>query len=102
LGLDPLHRLIRWISAVTLENRRVDANVMALGRGDLDALAALLGEKTFLFGERPCSADASVAAFLAVLLQPPLENELKDHARGLPALSRYAQRMTEAYFLVET
>jgi glutathione S-transferase len=82
--------------------RLAPRDVMALGRTDLDALAALLGDKTFLFGERPCSADASVAAFLAVLLQPPLENELKDHARGLPALSRYTQRMTEEYFLAAT
>jgi glutathione S-transferase len=74
------------------------STVMAMGRADLDAMDAILGDKPFLLGERPCSADATAAAFLAVLVIPPLENELKEHACNLPRMTRYLARMVDLYF----
>lgn len=73
-------------------------DVMNIGKADLSALDVLLGDQPFLFGNRPCSTDAAVAACLAVLVFPPLENELKDYARSLPRLTKYAHRMADLYF----
>jgi glutathione S-transferase len=82
---------------------RLDQNdVTVIGRADLDALDTLLGDKPFLLGEQPCSADATVAAFLAVLVFPPLENELKDHVKRRPRLSAYVDRMAATYFAEKT
>jgi glutathione S-transferase len=74
------------------------AAVLAMGRADLDALEALLGEKPFVLGAQPSSVDATVAAFMAVLVLVPLENDLKRHALSLPRLAAYTQRMAARYF----
>ena len=37
---------------------------------DIDALAAVLGEKPFLMGGQPCGADATVFSFVAHLSAP--------------------------------
>ena len=78
--------------------RHARSEVLELAASDLDALAVQLGERPFMLGDRPCSLDATVGAFLAVLLLPPLENELKLHAQSLPALVRYCERMRELCF----
>jgi glutathione S-transferase len=72
--------------------------VLAIGRADLDALDELLGDKPFMLGEQPSSLDATVAAFMAVLMLVPLENDLKRHVLGLPRLAAYTERMAARYF----
>lgn len=78
--------------------RLAPERVLAMGRADLDALDALLGDKEFLFGDRPCAADASAAAFLAVLLVPPLPNELQRYARTRARLAGYTARAARLFW----
>ena len=72
-------------------------SVMALGLEDLKALEVFLGDKNFLFGDRPTSADASAAAFLAFNLNKEFPNPLYEFCSGSPSLSAYAAK-TEAMF----
>ena len=80
--------------------RLAPERVLAMGRADLDALDTLLGDKEFFLGDRPCAADASVAAFLAVLLIPPLPNELQRYARTRPRLLGYTERSAKLFWNV--
>lgn len=104
----PLRQLVPWLvrrrilrdlwgQGIGRLDRRA---VIDIGRADLDALAALLGDRPFFLGDRACSADASIAALLAVLRYPPIANELRDHLFALPALEGYTRRMAELCFLL--
>ena len=77
----------------TLRHSREE--IYALGCADLDALAALLGDKPFFLEGRPTTADVTAHAFLANILKPPFENPLKAHAQRLPALVAFVARMDE-------
>ncbi|MCC6750562.1 MAG: glutathione S-transferase family protein [Deltaproteobacteria bacterium] len=72
--------------------------LLHLGKLDLDALAATLGDSEFLLGAAPSSVDATVFAFLANVLWSPVPTELKDHARTHANLVAYTHRMRERYF----
>jgi glutathione S-transferase len=78
--------------------RHQSAEVLRLGQDDLDALACVLGDHEYLLGERPSAVDASAAAFLSVLLRPPLELELARHARSHANLVAYERRLAERCF----
>ncbi|HEY4125519.1 MAG TPA: glutathione S-transferase family protein, partial [Rhizomicrobium sp.] len=52
-----------------LGRHRVE-EIEALGGKSLAALSTLLGEKTYLFGDTPCGADATAFAFTAAALTP--------------------------------
>ena len=75
--------------------RHSPEEIYALGCADVDALAALLGDKPFFLTDRPTSADLCVHAFVANILKPPFENPLKAHARTLPALEAFVARIDE-------
>jgi len=70
--------------------------VYALGIADIDAVAAQLAPGRFVLGERPTTIDATVYAFLFSIVAPPLDNPLKRHALGLPAVADYLRTMTAA------
>lgn len=66
---------------------------------DLDALAGLLGNQDYLFGQRACWADASMFAFLAGGLTRALGETPSIRAiRARPTLMAYVSRMREAWY----
>ncbi|MEI6558673.1 MAG: glutathione S-transferase family protein [Rhodospirillaceae bacterium] len=67
--------------------------IYALGCADLDALAAILGDRPFFLTDRPTSVDAGVHAFMASIVKPPIETPLKAHAAGHGALGAFVARM---------
>ena len=69
-----------------------------LGRRDIDAIAALLGDKPYLFGDQPCGADATVFAFVATILSPSAEFSTRDDALAKPNLVAYRDRMLARCF----
>ncbi|RTL88553.1 MAG: glutathione S-transferase family protein [Hyphomicrobiales bacterium] len=78
---------------------RYDAAELAiLGSRDVEALATLIGGKPFLFGDRPCAADASVFAMLTLLMDPATESPTRDVALSTPTLVAYRDRMRNRYF----
>ncbi len=69
-----------------------------LARRDIDALAAQLGDKSYLFGERPVGADATVFGFLASALCPILATAMRKAAENHPSLVAYRDRMMNRYY----
>ncbi len=65
---------------------------------DLDALAEILGDKPYLMGERPCSADAAVFGMVASLLTPTLDSRVIEAARNHSNLVSYRARIMDRYF----
>lgn len=72
--------------------------IAELGRRDIDALATLLGDKRFLFGDKPCGADATAFAFVAESLSPELDSPLRAAILAKADLVAYRDRMLSTYF----
>lgn len=69
-----------------------------LGRRAMEAAAALLGDKPFLFGEEPRGADATLGAFVLVGLCPVFTSAAHDAIEQQPALVAYTRRIATLYF----
>jgi glutathione S-transferase len=69
--------------------------IYAAGTEDINALAQLLGDDLFLFGDKPSSFDAILFALLASILMPPLATPLKLAVSQQPALVAYVQRILQ-------
>lgn len=78
--------------------RHTPAEIYEFGRRDIAALAALLGDRPYLHGERPTRADASVYAYISCIHVPPFDSPLKQEVAKHPALIAHCERMREAYF----
>ena len=78
--------------------RYTDVEATRLGLRDLETLVALLGDKSYFFGEKPCGADATFFAFISTGLAPIWESPLRDAAEKAPTIVAYRDRILEAYF----
>ncbi|HEY4344315.1 MAG TPA: glutathione S-transferase family protein [Parvibaculum sp.] len=77
--------------------RHTREEIYALGAADLAAVSAVLGEKPFLFGERPTLADATAFALLVSIIGPDFESPLQTSALGHANLVAYTERMGEVF-----
>jgi glutathione S-transferase len=73
-------------------------DIAALGRKTLDSLAMMLGDQAYLFGDRPCGADATAFAFVACALCPLFISPMRDAAEGHANLIAYSARMMQCYY----
>jgi glutathione S-transferase len=102
----PLRPILRGLVRRSIEKslyaqgfgRHSRAEMDALAIRDIDALATLLGGKDFLFGDKPCSADATAMAFVAQLAVPLFESQLRTEAERHANLMAYRDRMMRLYF----
>jgi glutathione S-transferase len=78
--------------------RHTDAERTQLGRGDIDAVETLLGNKTYILGETISEYDATVFAFLFSAAATLFSSEIGEHIRSRPALMIYLERIRSAYF----
>jgi glutathione S-transferase len=72
--------------------RHTPAEIEALGRADVDALVALLGDQPFFLGDAPTKTDASAFGLLAVTLRSGLPGPVSSYARAQPALAAFVDR----------
>lgn len=72
-----------------------------MARRDLEALAELIGDGPYLFGEKPTVADATVFGQLAILRSVPAEAPAMTFVREHPVLRSYCDRILEQYFADE-
>ena len=103
--LDRLPFPVRLIAPIMIKRklaRQLDAQgygrrgrdgIYAQGIDDLKALALILGDKTFILGDRPSSVDAVLYGFLVNLIRPSIETPLKQAAQSLPVFQSYLERM---------
>jgi glutathione S-transferase len=67
------------------------------GRG-FASLSAMLGDKPYFMGDKPCGADASVFATVSCALCPVFETPLRSNAEAYQNLRDYSARMMRQYF----
>ncbi len=76
--------------------RRDDARLRVLVKEDVDAIAAMLGDTDFLFGDSPTGIDASVwgciHSSLRCELDSPLKTEMQRHANLVTYEARFRER----------
>lgn len=79
--------------------RHSEADMLAIARRDIDALATLLGDKPYLMGDQPSSVDAMGFAGVTSMLCPHFDTPLKQHVvQSHPNLVAYEARMRQRYF----
>lgn len=97
LRRDVQERVAETMKAVGVA-RHAPEEIVWLGERSLMALSALLGDKAYLFGHRPCGTDATAFAMLAGLLTPFFESPLRRRAETYDNLVDYTDRMMSQYF----
>jgi glutathione S-transferase len=78
--------------------RYTEAERVLIADRGFAAGSAILGEKPYLMGDKPCGADASVFAFVAAGLCPAFETELRTKAESYANLRAYCERLRQQYF----
>jgi glutathione S-transferase len=72
--------------------RHTPAEVELMGKADVDALVALLGDRPWFLGEQPTKTDASAFGLLAVAIKSDLPTPVCSYARAQPTLVRFVER----------
>lgn len=79
-------------------SRHGEDTLVAMGKADLDAASALLGDKEFFLGSEPRTVDACAFGFLGVSVYVEGDNPLFRHAASLDNLVRYTERMRSRFY----
>lgn len=93
-----LRRMVGRRLKVRGMGRHTKEEIAQLAIRDLDALAAILGEKAFLMGDTPCGADATVFSFVGCLLSPACRSPIRAAAENHVNLVAYRDRLMGLYF----
>lgn len=67
-------------------------------RRDFDAAAALLGDKPYLFGDRPGRFDLTLFGFVASFSAHACRSPVTEHVLGLPKLLAHHERLRSALY----
>ena len=78
--------------------RHEESEIIAMGKADLDAASAFLGDRPYFLGEQPSGLDACAFGFLGVTVYVAGDNPLFRYAASLDNLVQYCERMKEQYF----
>jgi len=78
--------------------RHTPAERDELAMADIDAPAALTGDRAFLMGEKPCGVDATAFAFVASFLTPVSDTPIRTAAERHANLVGYRDRILRLYF----
>jgi glutathione S-transferase len=78
--------------------RHTKEEIYGLGNADLSALSAYLEDRPYFLGEEPTSLDATAYGFLTNILYVGYETPLETHARALPTLRAYCDRIRQRYY----
>ena len=78
--------------------RHSEADRLALAKGDFDAMATLLGDTPYLFGETPHGADATLFAFTTAVINTDIQPKLSALVAPHANLRAYVDRMMARYF----
>ena len=78
--------------------RHSKSDIAMLGTRDIDALAALIGDKPYLMGEKACGSDAFAFGIVTSILTPPLDGALRAAMQKHANLVAYRDRLTRQFF----
>jgi len=79
-------------------SRHSDDEIRQLLRHSLQSLTDLLGSKTYFFGDKPSSLDATCFGFLAQAILVNIDNPFNQIAREYKTLVDYCERIKERYY----
>jgi glutathione S-transferase len=78
--------------------RHKPEEIVEMGKADIAALAALLGDQPFLLGSSPTSFDATVYGFVVAITSFPVDSELRAFTLKQHNLVRYCERFHQRFF----
>lgn len=78
--------------------RHNDEEITWLAERSLAAIDVTLGDKPFLFGDRPVGSEAVVYSILATTMNPFFDSPLHERYAALPNLVAYVERMTARFY----
>ncbi|MDN5937390.1 MAG: glutathione S-transferase family protein [Salinisphaera sp.] len=78
--------------------RNSEAEVELIARHLTDAMSDLLGDKPFVFGDRPSSLDANLYAQLVHVMFTPFPSPIGQYCRSKPNLAAYTARIFDASY----
>jgi glutathione S-transferase len=78
--------------------RHSPEEIAALGIRACEAVADVLGDRTYLLGDTPCGADAAAFAFIAGVLCPVFESPVRRAIETRRNLVAYRDRLMERYY----
>lgn len=81
--------------------RHSDAERLVLAKRALGAIAAILGEKSYLGGDEPIGADATLGAFMISGVSPFFDSALRRAIEEHPNLVAYAARINARFYPAE-
>lgn len=79
-------------------SRHEDAQMRIFIQEDVDTIACMLGDKDFLFGDKPTSIDASVWGCIHGTLCCDLDTPGKRAMAAYPSLAAYEKRFRERFY----
>ena len=74
--------------------------ILQIARDSISSVATLLGSGPFLFGEKPCGADATLYGSLAQLTLAEIDTPINAIAAEYPNLKSYCERFRQRYYSV--
>ncbi len=78
--------------------RHKPEEIYDLARRDLEAVAVLLGDKPFLYGNEPKAVDATLGGFMLALFCDGFGGQPLETARTHPNLGAYADRIRKRFY----
>jgi glutathione S-transferase len=78
--------------------RHSPAEIGAVAKHSIDAIAAYLGDKPYFMGAEPVGADATIFAFVAGVLCPAFATPIRSAAERHDNLKRYVGRVTARFY----
>lgn len=78
--------------------RHAMTDITEMGGRSLTALAAIIGDKPYVMGDRPTGVDGMATGVLAEVLTPFFDTPLRREAESFPNLVAYTERMLARYF----
>lgn len=78
--------------------RHTDDEIHEIARKSLTSFSDLLGDKPYVFGDQPCSLDATLYGFLAQVILPNIDTSMTKLARSYPNLVNYCERIQKKYY----
>lgn len=72
--------------------------IFALGKQDIDALSASLGNKPYFLGEQPSTLDTSAFGLLINIIGCPIESPLKEYGLAKDNLVNYVDRIGREFY----
>lgn len=90
------HLLTQFWHAGTARNSEAEVELFA--QKMTDAMSDLLGDKPYLFGDRPCSLDANMYAAIAHVAFTPFPSPIGQYCRSKPNLVAFMDRNFKKYY----